>query len=188
MTNELVLNEIVASWQEHAVAVPSPSLTDIHRRAYVFQQRVRLWKAFQYLMGAIIIVSYATLLFAHPSVRFDIAATLIIAGCLFGMYRMHKERSSRSVPADLGSLTCMEFHRTELLRQRAFLLRSWRYLMLPLPGIAVLMLTQRLNSWLPIGEFVVIFTLMVLGIVTVRRRQARKLQTEIESFDAMAQR
>jgi hypothetical protein len=59
---------------------------------------------------------------------------------------------------------------------------------LPLPGIAVLMLTQRPHSWLPIGEFVVIYTLMVLGIVTARRRQARKLQAEIESFDAMAQR
>jgi hypothetical protein len=124
MTNEVVLNEIVTSWQEHTVAVPSPSLSDIHRRARVFQRRVGLWNAFQYLMGALTIMSWTTLVVAHPSVPFDIAITLIIAGCLFGMYRMQKERSSRSVPTDLGSLTFVEFHRTELLRQRAFLLKT----------------------------------------------------------------
>lgn len=188
MTDELVLNEIVTSWQEHAVAVPSPSLSDIRRRAHVFQKRVRLWNAYHYLMGAVAIVSYIPLVFAHPSLRFGIAVTLIIAGCLFGMFRVHKERSSRSVPADLGSLTFVEFHRTELLRQRAFLLKSWRYLMLPLPGVAVLMFTQRPNSWLATGEFVVIYALMLLGVVMARRRQARKLQTEIESLDAMTQR
>jgi hypothetical protein len=188
MTNEPVLNEIVTSWREHDVSVPSPSLADIHRRAHVFQKRILLWNAFQYLMGAVTIVSYATLLFAHPSVRFGIAVTLIIAGCLFGMYRVHQERSSRSVPTDLGSLTFVEFHRNELLRQRAFLLKSWRYLLLPLPGIAVLMSTQRPNSWLATGEFVVLFALTLLGVVMARRRQARKLQTEIESLDAMTQR
>lgn len=185
MTNELVLNEIITSWQEHTVAVETPSLSDIHRTARRFQLSVRLWNAFQYLMGAISIFAYGTLLVAHPSLRFGIASALIVAGGLFGMYRTHKERSARTVPSDLGSSTCIDFHRMELQRQRAFLLKSWRYLLLPLPGIAVLMITRRPNSWLAFVEFVVLFTVMIFGIVKARQRQVRKLQQEIEILAAI---
>ena len=187
MTNELVLNEIITSWQEHAVAVDTPSLTDIRRTANKFQRTIRLWNALQYVIGAISIFAYGHLLFAHPSLRFGIASILIIAGGLFGMYRTHKERSARILPTDLGSSTCIDFHRRELQRQRAFLLKSWRYLLLPLPGIAVLMTTQRPNSWPGVVEFVVLFIAMTLGIVKARQRQARRLQREIELLDAITE-
>src|SRR5437867_2598518 len=114
MMNELVLKEIVTDWQSHTVKVRTPSLGQVHRTARKFQRSVRLWNAYQYAAGAVTVFAYARLLLLRPSGWGSVGSALIIAGCVFGMYRIHKERSARSVPADLGTATCLEFHRTEL--------------------------------------------------------------------------
>jgi hypothetical protein len=184
MANEVLLNELITTWQEHTVEVEVPSLDEIHQSVKKFQRTVRLWNAFYYAMGAISIVAYGRLLFASPSLFTGVGSVLIIAGALCGTYQIHKGRSARPVPTDLGS-TYIHFHRRELQRQRIFILKSWRYLLLPLPGVIVLMFAWRLpNALLANGQFVVLFALLIFGVIGARRRQARKLQREIDALDA----
>ena len=142
---------------------------------------MRLWNALSYVMGAVAILAYARLLFIHPSLLSVAGRGLIIVAIVAGAYQMHKGRSARAVPSDLGS-TYIDFHLRELERQRAFLVRSWRYLLLPLPGTALLLVGSPPPNLSVAGEFVFVLALLFFGIMAARRRQARKLQREIDAL------
>ena len=183
MANEVLLNEVIVTWQTHTVEVEIVPLEEIRRRAARFQRAVRLWNAFYYAIGAISVIAYGRLLFLRPSLLSGFGISLILVGALCAMYQMHKGRSARPVPADLG-VAHVDFHRRELERQRDFLLRSWRYLLLPLPGLAVLFIAWRLpHQTLASAESAVLVALYLFAIAMARRRQARKLQDEIDGLE-----
>jgi len=188
MSNELVVNGIRTLWQDHVVETETLSLNDIRNRARKFQKVTGRWNLVWYVSASITAVSFARFLLVYPSAIVRAGAGLGIAAAFLGIYLIHRGRSAQIVPDGVGLTTCITFHRTELERQRDFLLRSWRYLLLPIPG-AILFAIGVSNrapqvGILPEAGLVSLYAVLILGVAKARQLQARKLQREIDALNA----
>jgi hypothetical protein len=188
--NELVLDDVRRLWQSDAVDEVRMPVAEVRRKAARFQNKIRMWNAFQYAAGILTIVGYGRLLLGHPSLGGVFGILLLIAAPIAGMYLIHEGRSARSLPQDMALNSCLDFHRREVERQRDFLLRSWRYLLLPVPGMVVLSLQAGSAvpsvRWRGNFELAVIVIVFFLAVTMARRLQARKMQREIEALVDLA--
>jgi hypothetical protein len=188
MTNEFVINNIRTLWQDHIVETGTLPLNEVRHRAREFQKATRRWNALWYLGASVAAVSFARFLLLHPSVLARIGAGLGLAAVCLGIYLVHKGRSAQVVPEAMGLTTCIIFHRTGLERQRDFLLRSWRYLLLPIPGAVVFAIGVARSSppslgIVPATLFVPLYAALTLGVAKARRLHARRLQLEIDALN-----
>jgi len=187
VSSEMTVQDLMVFWQDHEVDIAPPSLAEVRRRPPRFQTGIRLWNVFQYVGGVLTILLYGRLLLLRTSSFLEgLGETLTILAGLCGLYLLRKGRSARSVPASLGLNACLDFHRSELARQRDFLLKSWRYLLLAVPGFIVLQIDAavrlRYVTWSQrVGPFVIMALFLGL-VVFARRRQANRLQREIDSL------
>ena len=188
MSDELAINGIRTLWQNHVVEADTLPLNEIRDRARKFQRSTHLWNLLQYAAAVIVVAGYARLLLVHPSILVRAGSGLFIAAAFYGMYQMHKGRSARPVPAAAALTTCITFHRKELERQRDFLLRSWRYLLLPVPGAIVFAIGVASRppyfGIVPAIASALLYAASVFAITQARQRQARGLQREIDALDA----
>jgi hypothetical protein len=187
MSNELVVNGIRTLWQDHVVEADALSLNEIRHRARKVQSATQRWNLFWYVFALIGAVSFTRFLFVHPSAFVRAGAGFGLAAIVYGMYLVHKGRSAQAVPESIGLTTCVAFHRAQLERQRDFLLRSWRYLLLPIPG-AILFAIGVSQSGLELGSFpaaapVLLYAIFIIAVAKARRRQAGRLQREIDAMN-----
>jgi hypothetical protein len=185
MTDEKPEYELIAFWQDHEAGIQPPTLEQVRRHAEAFQHRTRLWNIWAYAGGLLTAVLWARiLLLGRPSALQGFGEILIIAASLCWLYLVRKGRAARSVPESVGLNACMDFYRAELVRQRDFLLRSWRYFLLPIPGFVVLEINTALRSPnISPSQHIVFFAFLALSaglVMAARRRQAARLQREID--------
>ncbi len=116
-----------------------------------------------------------------------VGGCLLVLGTLYVVYHLHRWGSARSMPADVGLIDCLNFHRAELGRQRDLLRGVWWWYLLPLvPGRALIIIGRAIERpdrrLLALGvavTFVVTFTL----VGKLNERGARRLQGRIDDLD-----
>jgi hypothetical protein len=191
MANEFVINGIRTLWQEHEMPAHTLSVYEVRSRARKFHRTTQRWNVLWYVSASISALSFARFLVTQPSDLIRLGAALGFAAILLGAYFVHKGRSAQRVPEAAGLTTCINFHRAQLVRQRDFLLRSWRYLLLPIPGAIVFVIGASRRSpnlgTAPIVLFIVLSAVFIFGIANARALQAHKLQREIDALNAADQ-
>jgi hypothetical protein len=136
---------------------------------------------------AAILVVPTFLFFAwfYPHWMTKLGALLIVAGAAFTQWQMHCRASARPLPQALaGSL--LDFHRSELVRQRDALRSVWRWYVAPsVPGMALFLCGRQIENgvWQP-GVFVFV-ALVLAGVVLLNHHAARRLQRQIDKLDQL---
>jgi len=188
--NELHNNPAQEIWQSQPVEGIKMSAAAIRQRAGKFESRIQ-WRNIREYVGS----SIAAVLFAYFFAKthdplFRIAYALFIAGLGWVVFQLHRKGSSRSMPAAMGTSTCLQFFRAELERQRDVVKNVWPWYLAPLvPGFAVLTVGYVRSlpypaglagaAWLD-GIVAVLFFL----IWKMNRRAARCLQRLIDELYA----
>ena len=115
-----------------------------------------------------------------------VAMGLIIAGTLVIAYQFRKRMSTRSFTAAAASMSCLEFYRRELERQRDANLSIWSWYILPmLPGTAMMLIGMAFMPALgPVVAlfYAVAFTAAFIFTGVANKRAARRLQQKIDEL------
>jgi hypothetical protein len=119
-----------------------------------------------------------------------VAFAMLIAGLVYMAYQLHRKASARSMPTDLGTANSLQFHRSELERQRDFIGHIWRWYLGPLiPGMMVLTVASALADSgahglvrLAISDAIMAFSVILVWRLNVRA--ARCLQRSIDELYA----
>jgi hypothetical protein len=117
---------------------------------------------------------------------FVVAIGLCIAGSLVIAYQFRKRMGTRSFPADAASMSCLEFYRRELERQRDANLSIWSWYILPmLPGAAMMIVAvafiPRLGPFLA-AFYTIGFTVVFILTGVANKRGAQRLQQKIDEL------
>ena len=163
------------------------SLEEIRNEARKFHDRIRKRNIREYSAAVITcVIMVLEIRFLKLPVTFQVALGLGIAGTLVLLYQMRKRGASRALPTDMAFMSCLEFHRQELERQRDTLETFWIWGLMPLVPFGLVftfafyfMPRGGLILSLIVGVFVACF-LTFFG--KLNQRGARKLQRQIDEL------
>jgi hypothetical protein len=190
MMNEPPSNDIRQVWQNQSVEAIQMSLDEIRNKAQKFQRRVHWSNLREYLAAVFVVAIFGFYFWRFDGILLRTGSALVIAGTLYVMYQLYKRGSAKTVPADLASRTCLDFHRRELERQRDLLRDVWRWYLLPfVPGMVVFFaggaIELPLGRWGPLGITVALCAIVFFLIGKLNHWAARKLQHQIDGLDAL---
>jgi len=197
MTNESPSNDMKDLWQSQPTEPPGIRPEELRRKMNKFERRIFRRNVREYAAGAIVIAIFGYYEWGFRELFVRLGAGLVIAGTLYVMYQLHQRASRRPAPADLGSSTCIEFHRKSLERQRDALRTVWSWYLLPFaPGLSVLVIgsiaSQRAAHPGNLGGLVIsilasqgIIPAVFFAIWKLNRRAADRLQTQIDELNAL---
>jgi len=114
------------------------SLADIHTHAERFQSRIRLRNVTEYFAAAFVVSVFAWMAITIPLPIVQAGAVLIILGALYVCWQLYLQgRAATKTELD-RAVSLADFHRAELMRQRAALSTVWRWYLAPFaPGMLV---------------------------------------------------
>jgi hypothetical protein len=189
MTNESPPNDMKNIWQNQKPEGILMSAEEIHRKAVKFERRVFWENALNYFVGLAGVAFCCYLVLHGPSLLFRLGIGMIVAVMLYIVWQTHQRSPFRRVPAEVGIVSCLEFHRKELERRRDFHRRFLRFLVPAIPAYVVLMvafvqLHPRHLGW-RLAVVNVVVALIVWTFWGQSQWYARKLQNQIDELNAL---
>ena len=163
------------------------SVEEVRAQARQFQKRIRNRNIREYsamVLAIVMAIPLAVFFRSYPLIV--VAMGLIIAGTLVIAYQFRKRMSTRSFPADAASMSCLEFYRRELERQRDANLSIWSWYSLPMvPGTAMMLIGMAFMPALGPGValfYAVAFTAAFIFTGVGTKRGARRVQQKIDEL------
>ena len=169
------------------------SIEDIRRKAGKFRKRI-LWRNAREYLGAVAVIVFFALQAWHTTDRLMQAASALISiGTLYVVWHLYRKGSPRTVPAELGLASGVDFFKHELVHQRDLLRGVAKWYLGPLmPGWVLLMvfIARRNPGHLP--RFALSFTLFNVVAAAffffvwwLNQRAAQRLQRQIDQLDML---
>lgn len=199
MTNESPSTDMKNVWQSQPTEPPRIRPGEVRRKMNKFERRIFWRNVREYAAGLLVIAIFGYYEWRFNTLLVRLGSGMIIAGTLYVMYQLHRRASTRPAPADLGSSTCIEFHRKSLERQRDALRAVWSWYLLPfVPGLAILAIgsiaSQRAAHQGSVGHLVIsilasqgIIPAVFFAIWKLNRRAADRLQTQIDELNTLGE-
>jgi hypothetical protein len=174
-------------WQQQPIEEGSMTLDDIRTRVTAWERRIARRNLREYVAAVVVFAGFGFVAWRDPNWLVRIGAGLVVLGTCYVVWHLYTRGSTRAMPASLAARDCLDFHRSELVRQRDLLRSVWTWYLLPfVPGVAVMMIGR---VALEPGRRVAVLAstaLMAAVFVWVGRlnqRGARKLQAKIDALD-----
>src|ERR1039458_137708 len=134
MANELRPDDLGEVWRTQNVEHTQMTINEIREKARKFQRKIYFRNLRDYVAIAVVAAFFGYSMGKYPPLM-RASAGLIIAGVLYVAYQLHRRGSSKTAAADLATASCLDFHRTELERQRDLLRGIWSWCLAPMiPG------------------------------------------------------
>lgn len=137
------------------------------------------------LATALVVPTFLFFAWFFPHWLTKLGALLIVVGAGVTQWQMRRRASARPLPeAWAGSL--LDFHRSELARQRDALRSVWLWYVAPsVPGMALFLCGRQIENgvWQP-GVFVFVAAVLA-GVVLLNLYAARGLQRQIDKLDQL---
>lgn len=193
MANDCAARNAKDIWQRQTVEPLKMSIDEIRVKARRHERMVRRRNAIEYIAITLVVASFAYNIWHLHAALMRLGSGLCVAAYTYIAVQLHRRGSAKAVPAEMGLLSGIDFHRSELERQRDLLRSSWSwYLGPPLPGMAVLAVGALIHSPSPSWRgtvFVVAFCVtMALVSLCIRRlhlKGVKYLQRQIDELNSL---
>jgi len=173
-------DEIQTLWQRQPVTPTPIDLEKLRRRSTRLSSCVQSRNVRETVAGLLGIALLAwTTIGDHDLLRVT-SSLLLMAGMAFVLFHMWRHGRASALPADLGALDAVSFHRQELVRQRD-LLRGvfWWYLSPFLPGLALTAVLGMRRSWIVPAALAAFVIVAFWFVLRMNRRAAQRLDREL---------
>jgi hypothetical protein len=171
-------------WKSQADDLPGVSLDIVQARSRMLERRVYRRNIGEYAAALVVVVFVIPRILTAPNGVLAAGGGVLLAGIAYVIYQMHLSGSARTMPADLGVRSCVEFHRAELERQRDLLQNIWTWYLLPFwPGMGLILIGSTLEQperWPFALGTAVLAVLMAFQIAWMNKRSAKTLQEMID--------
>jgi len=164
---------------------------EIRRKAVRFERKVFWENALSYLivLGGGAFFSFHFVLHG-PNLLFRVGIGMCVAVMLYLAWQIHHRTPFRQVPANMATVSCLEFHRKELERRRDYHRRFLKLCLVPtIPGWVVLMVAfvqahpRHLGWRLAVANASAVLIFWIFW--SESRWRARKLQHQIDEIDVI---
>lgn len=184
--NERPLDTPEYLWQSQNEEEVDMNLEDIRRKAHEFQRKIAWRNRREDISLAVAACACIAGVVFLPTAMLKAGAALTLLGAIANAYQLHRDGAARDVPAEASAVECRDFHRRELVRQKALLDSIGpRYIGPVLPGLAVFLAgAWMLNPGWPMAVPNVLAVAVMAGVYWVNAREARRLGREIETLTA----
>jgi hypothetical protein len=171
-------------WQGQKSEGTRMSVEEVRLRAGKLEGKIYWRNAREYAASLAVVAYFAYELTKGPDALTGTGFVLIIAGMLVLMWQLHRKGSSRTLPAETGLASGVEFYKRELERQRDLVQHVWQWYLGPLvPGLVVVMVAMARanphhlphNGWIVAGYALVVAAGFV-WVWKLNTRAARRLQ------------
>lgn len=180
-------------WAGQETGEFSMPLEEIRRKARGFQKTIRWRNIREYAASALVIGIFGWMAVLIPEPVVKAGCILTVLGALYVCWKLHTMARAAGAAEMDAAESLADFHRKELLRQRAALASVWRWYLLPfVPGMAVFLLGVSLSPDNPaplsvklgVLAFAVAIEVAVFGAIWWLNSQAAKaLDKEIAALD-----
>ena len=175
-------------WQDQELYSDCNSSDQICEKASRFQRRIWWRNLREYVAAGAAVTGFAFYIWKFSTPLLRIGSALTIIGVLYVVIHIRQRGSARTLPQDLGSTSCLDFHRRELERQRDLMQGIWSWYILPLlPGFVVSMIGQAIELGASWTRLLVVSSCAVVAwwVGRINKRGARKLQTQIDALTTL---
>lgn len=183
MTEMLNVQEI---WQNQPSERVHMSAEAIRKRATKFERRMWRRNLRESIAAAVVIVGFSYFFVTTHEVPYRITWALFIAGMIWVIVQLYRKGAPKSMPADIGRATCLEFFRSELERQRDLIKDVWTWYLAPMvPGYVTLnvaFVVTRPSKWPALVLMDLFFVAMFIGVWQLNVWGARCLQRTIDEL------
>jgi hypothetical protein len=193
MANDFAAQNAKDVWQRQTAEPLKMSIDEIRVKARKHERMIRRRNAIEYFALAFVVAWFAYNIWHLHAALMRLGSGLCIAGAIYMAVQLHRRGSAKALPAEMGLLSGIDFHRSELERQRDLLRSSWSwYLGPPLPGMAVVVVGAIVHNPSPSWRgtvFVVAFCVATaLTFWWVRRlhlKCVKNLQRQIDELNSL---
>jgi hypothetical protein len=182
-------NDIRRLWRDQPSEEVQMSVREIRARAERLERTVRWRNLREYAAAAIVIPVFAVQAWFAETAAVALGCWLVALAALWVVYHLHRRGTARRPAGEQGATSCLEFHRSEIVRQRDLLRSVWWWYLLPfVPGMLLIIVGRALEQ--PDRLAAALGAAMFLAVIFVaigrlNQRVARKLQRRLEELDAL---
>ena len=163
------------------------SAQEVRGLAEKFERTISRRNRREYTAAAFVIVWFSVWAWFAESAVVARGCSLVVLGTLYLVYHLHRHGAARRPVGEQGITSCLEFHRSELVRQRDLLRSVWWWYLLPfVPGLLLILIGSSLKGserWAG-GIFIAV---TFVGIGLLNQRVARKLQRRLDDLGAVGE-
>ena len=174
-------------WKGQADDLPDLLLDTVQTRSRMLERRVHRRNIGEYAAALVVVAFVLPRIWTAPNGVLAAGGAVLLAGIAYVTYRMHAFGSARTMPSDLATRSCVEFHRAELERQRDLLQNIWTWYLLPFwPGMGLILIgatMERSDRWPFALGTAVLAVLMAFQIAWMNKRSAKTLQETIDRLN-----
>lgn len=172
-------------WQQMAPDTQVMSPESIRARAEQLDASTRGWRLATALLFALLLMVEAWQVWRSEELVERAGDLLTMAALVYVGFRFRRHRLA-APPVALGRTHCVDFLRTELVRQRDLSKDSWSYLLPFVPGVTLALFGGGLADR-PASQniaLVIFGVALFLGVAWWNARAVRKHQREIDTLNA----
>jgi hypothetical protein len=137
--SEILENPAQNIWLRQPLEGIQMSAEVLRNRAGKFERRIMRRNLREYVSSLVAAGAFIYFFTTTQAVLFRLAYALFIAGLAWIVFQLHRKGSAKTIPADMGTSTSLQFFRAELERQRDVVKNVWSWYLSPLvPGFIVL--------------------------------------------------
>lgn len=183
-------------WQSQEMEDAPMALADIRALAGKTQSRIRIRNMVEYVACVFVVAAFGAQAWHPPNPMYRWGALLVIPGALVICWQLYVRGGARR-PPDASAASLMDFHRTELVRQREMFRSAWLWYLGPMTPGMVVMLTSfflypaghaaRISHAQVVGATTtaIICALVWLVVFLNHRLAAWRIQKKIDDLDAL---
>ena len=166
------------------------SVENIRVDAQRFHDRIRRRNIQEYGAAVITALIFSLeIVFIPFPLAVRVALVMFIAGLFVFIYQLRKRSSPRALPQNIGA-ACLDFHRSELERQRDVLQGVWLWgILIPFAPWALILIVSVafVSPFVPYGLAMALIMTAVFasgftGFALLNRQAARRLQRKIDEL------
>jgi hypothetical protein len=193
MPDEFPMNDPKKIWQDQPTEAIKMSLDEIRRKAHKLHTKARLAALAWIVMGLALCVLFASSSAkAHALVERIGWGVLSLWG-LYGAYQGYKWIWPGTLATDATLSTSLAFYRSELERRHDYARHIWRRsgLTLCFGGLALVIIPALIEAFgtprllVNAVPFFVLLVIWFVAFFSIRKRQQRNLQREIDELKAL---
>ena len=171
-------------WRQQPRHEPAMPVEEVRRRATEFDAKVERWKLVGAVTVTLLIVKNIWEVWVDTDMVERAGDALMVLALVFIVYRFWRHSRLERVPSTLGRMSCIEYYRARLLRERELSHDAWAYVLPFVPGFGVIILARAFQGRpsSQVAALMVLAIIMFAMVLWVIARGRRTIEREIAAL------
>jgi hypothetical protein len=179
-----VYTDVQRLWRDQPSEEVQMSAQEVRAMAETFERVVSRRNRREYAAASFVVVWFGLWAWFAESGITALGCWLVVLGALWVVFHLQRRGATRGTGEQEIMMSCLEFYRSELIRQRDLLRSVWWWYLLPfVPGLLLISVGNSLEGWALLAPGFAAVTFVGIGLLN--QRVARQLQRRLDDLDAV---